>query len=279
MAQAKSRTYKGKKKNSFLNKTTILIGIIIVAIVGIAAIFVSNASGEETAAFKQDIYCNQGKCAGAPFAGAQKAEAFVRLSNKCATNQQWAAKKTKAAADWVCLERVPSSLPFSDGLSSVPTDCYVMPVPAGSDVTHPNSTVNSANACNSLVRFAIPDTGVNFEISILPFADTTQNYRQAAAAYKTSVAQTATLKFENKNYNIGGKPAVAQIFKDNTTNVKTLHVFVNAQGTIEDNPRKGLHISIPYYSQTQIATASNEVIVSRIPTNLADQTLNEWIWR
>lgn len=279
MPQAKSRTFKSKKKSSILNRTTILVGVIVVAIIGIAAVFVSNASGEESAAFQQDIYCNQGKCAATPFAGAQKTQAFVRLSNKCATNQQWAAKKTKSAAKWVCLERVTSTQPVPSGFVAATNDCYTIPLPTGFTVSQPRPSINGRpNNCLGTVNYPFV-SGQNdlTSFSITTFADINQNYRQAAATMKTTLANTMDLKYENNNYNLGGKKAIAQIYKNKTNNDKSLQIFTDTTFDLNGQVVKGLRVDVPLYSQT-VVNVTNGVDLTRGPTIIADQILNNWKW-
>lgn len=281
---AKKRTSKSpKRKSRVFNRFNVLIGVVVIAIVGIVVIFVSQASVRQTLGPPQrlELYCNQGACATVPFQGARKAEerAYVRLDSSCSSNQSWATKRDKESSKWVCVERVVTNGSTPSGRVPVDNTCFSTILLNGFAVVEPRPQIGGqTNDCIGTVDYGIlVDTGQSLGgLSVLPFDNIDNNYTEAANTNKNNLTGlNNTLIFENRNFNIGGKPAIFQIFKNNTSNDRTGYIFVRNELSLNGANLNGLKIVIPYYSQN-FGTTQSPIMTS---TNLANSSLAYWKWK
>ena len=137
----KPRTKLSKNKSSFFTKRKIALGIVLIALVGVVAIFVSQAAVGD-APVKKTLYCNQGNCYETQVAGTQPSPTQVWVRDwSAATNpsvdcsasgKEWAKDQNKQAPKfWVCVKPVPPttggnppSTTIPAGFVTVNTDCY-----------------------------------------------------------------------------------------------------------------------------------------------------------
>lgn len=284
-----------KKKSNIFNNRNILVGIIFIALVGIVAVFVSQASEGENVPVQEYLFCKQGKCYETPMPGAQRSEnkVWVRAwsaednanpDQDCsATDKEWAtiANRNKQAPKyWVCVEAGdPNALP--DGYQRVNSPCYSFPA-RSNGLVEVVGTGLEGSTCLNTYRYALPSAGDNSRGSSISvdseFSASTQNYAQLAESERNrfvSLGQSVSVisdRYKPSNgTTVGGKPI--KVFQNNTT--KDLYVFVDYAPTKDANATvknlKTVYIKIYGYAKN----GQDGTYIK----NSAKTALSRWQWK
>lgn len=290
----KPRTKLSKNKSSFFTKRKIALGIVLIALVGVVAIFVSQAAVGD-APVKKTLYCNQGNCYETQVAGTQPSPTQVWVRDwSAATNpsvdcsasgKEWAKDQNKQAPKyWVCVLPVPPttggnppSTTIPAGFVTVNTDCYntvfprgfttrdsVLQVPGG-----PSNCLKQRNyqktVGNNVLTGAFtvfPNAiGSNLNVTSLQMAD-----------YQAQAETNLNRQIVNRNdsYTVGGKPAIRFISKGSNQD-KILYIFVDSPYVINGTQVNGLWMLIGNYGTS---TETGRYVKEQTDTILAN-----WAWK
>lgn len=290
----KPRTKLSKNKSSFFTKRKIALGIVLIALVGVAAIFVSQAAVGDPPVLKT-LYCNQGNCYEAQVAGTQPSptQVWVRDQDPAANNRmdcsasgkEWAKQQNKQSPKyWVCVLPVPPttggnppSTTIPAGFVTVNTDCYNTVFPRGFTSTDsvlqvPGGPSNCLKQRN--YQKTIPNSLLLGSFTVFPlrigsnFNTTATQMADFQAQEEERLGRQITNR--NNNYSVGGKPAIRFISKRSNID-KILYIFVDSPYVINGTQVNGFWMLISSYGENR----EN----GRYITEQTDTILANWAWK